>query len=81
MGDNPTMTVTTDSKKRVVLPLAKPGDVFDVSPSADGKIVLTRLVPEKPASVRLVKKNGYTVAVGKHAITQEMVRQAMDEFP
>ena len=28
MWDNPTMTLTADSKKRVVLPGAAPGDVF-----------------------------------------------------
>jgi len=28
MWDNPTMTLTADSKKRVVIPGAAPGDVF-----------------------------------------------------
>jgi hypothetical protein len=31
MWDHPTMTITADSKKRVVLPDAHPGDVCDLS--------------------------------------------------
>ena len=45
--DNPTMTTTADSKKRVVLPGAKPGDVFDVQRNGDGRFLLVRL--ERPA--------------------------------
>jgi hypothetical protein len=41
--DNPTMTTTADSKKRVVLPTARPGDVFDVQRQGEGLFVLVRL--------------------------------------
>jgi hypothetical protein len=76
------MTVTTDEKKRVVIPSARPGERFDVQVTAEGKVVLTRLeLADKPDNVRLVKKHGYTVARGTKAITQEQVRKAMDEFP
>ena len=77
------MTVTTDEKKRVVIPSARPGDRFD-GPAGDpeGKVVLTRLeLADKPDNVRLVKKHGYTVARGTRRITQEQVRRALDEFP
>jgi len=37
------MTVTTDEKKRVVIPSARPGDRFDVQVTSEGKVVLTRL--------------------------------------
>ena len=76
------MTVTADDRKRVVLPAAKPGDRFDLEVSGD-KMVLTRLVlaTDKPEQVKLVKKHGYTVAVGTRPITQEQVRKALDEFP
>jgi len=80
--DIPTMTVIADSKKRVTLRTAKPGDRFDVQVSGDGKLVLTPLVADtKPDQVRLVKKHGYTVAVGTRTITQEQVRKFLDEFP
>ena len=39
--DAPTMTVTTDEKKRVVIPSARPGDRVDVQMTPEGKVVLT----------------------------------------
>jgi hypothetical protein len=74
------MTVITDSKKRITLP-ARPGERFDVQAFGEDKYVLTRLVPATPAAVRLVKKHGYTVAVGGRPITSAQVRQTLDEFP
>ena len=75
------MTVTADDRRRVMLPV-KPGDRFDVEVSGEGKLVLTPLVPsDKPDNIRLVKKHGYTVAVGTRRITQEQVRKLLDEFP
>ena len=51
--DHPTMSTTTaDSKKRVVIPTVKPGDVFDIQIQAEGRYLLVRLqrpdvVPKK----------------------------------
>lgn len=43
-------TSTVDSKKRIVLPGGRPGDVFDVQQEQDGRYVLVRLEkPEAPA--------------------------------
>ena len=53
------MTVVADSKKRVTLRLAKPGDRFDVHLAGNGKYVLTRLEPvppPRPAKVRIEKR-------------------------
>lgn len=36
-------TSIADSKKRVVIPAAKPGDVFDVQPQGEGSYLLVRL--------------------------------------
>lgn len=44
------MTVTTDDKRRVPLPHAKPGERFDVA-LIDGKYVLVKLAPEKKKRV------------------------------
>lgn len=52
------MTVKADDKKRVVLPTARPGDMFDVDFSPEGKITLTRLVPAEPRLVKPRKVNG-----------------------
>lgn len=38
-------TTTADSKKRVVIPTAKPGDVFDIQTQAEGRYLLVRLQP------------------------------------
>ena len=45
------MTVKTDDRKRVVLPTAKPGDVFQVD-VLEGGIMLTRLAPIEPKLVK-----------------------------
>jgi hypothetical protein len=39
--------ITADKKKRVVIPVARPGDVFDVQQQGDGQILLVRLVRPK----------------------------------
>jgi hypothetical protein len=76
------MTVIADAKRRVVLPPVKPGDRFDVQVSANGKLVLTPLIPdERPNLVKLVRKHGYLVAVSRRPITQAQTRAYLDEFP
>jgi hypothetical protein len=76
------MIVTTDEKKRVIIPSARPGERFDIQLTPEGNVVLMRLgATEEHKTVRLVKKHGYTVARGAHPITQEQVRRALDEFP
>jgi hypothetical protein len=47
MWDNPTMTLTADSKKRVVLPGAAPGDVFTCEQKGP-EMVLRRIYHEAP---------------------------------
>lgn len=37
-------TVTADQKRRVILPGATPGDVFDVQPAEGGRYVLEKLI-------------------------------------
>ena len=39
---------TADSKRRVVLSAAKPGDVFDIQSQGEGRLLLVRLEPPKP---------------------------------
>ena len=42
------MTVKADEKKRVVLPGANPGDVFDCEEQGSGHYRLVRLTPSAP---------------------------------
>ena len=78
------MTVVTDSKKRVTLRMAQPGDRFDVQLASDGNYVLTKLVPAHPgaaAKVRIEKRGQYHVGVLDHPIDEEALNQALAEFP
>lgn len=38
-----------DAKQRVVLPAAKPGDVFDIQSQGEGRLLLVRLERPKPS--------------------------------
>ena len=43
------MPITTaDKKRRVVIPVAHPGDIFDVQQEGEGRVVLVRLVRPQP---------------------------------
>lgn len=42
---------TVDAKRRVVLPAAKPGDVFDIQQQGEGRLLLVRLEPPQPGPV------------------------------
>jgi bifunctional DNA-binding transcriptional regulator/antitoxin component of YhaV-PrlF toxin-antitoxin module len=37
-----------DAKRRVVLPGASPGDIFDIQSQGEGRLLLVRLEPPKP---------------------------------
>jgi len=59
------MTSKTDSKRRIVLPRARPGDVFDVQELGEGRYVLVRLERPEP----------------KQSLSREDCLQAMEERP
>jgi hypothetical protein len=50
--DYPTMTITADNKKRVVIPWARPGDVFDCVRQDEDHISLARFQPPPPLKKR-----------------------------
>ena len=83
VGSSPYMTAIADSKHRVTLRQARPGDRFDVEILEEGKYVLTRLEPTKPqpSRVRLEKRNGYTVGVSDQPVSEQAIRDAVNEFP
>lgn len=59
------MTTRADSKKRIVLPRAKPGDVFDIQEQGDGRYVLVRLERPEP----------------RRSMSREDCLRALDESP
>ena len=77
------MTVTADNKRRVVLPTAKPGELFDVQSAGEGKFVLTRMEPIQPrqAKVRIEVENGLVVGVLDRPINEHALREALADFP
>jgi hypothetical protein len=50
MWDHPGMTIRADSRKRVVLPDAHPGDVFAYEDHGNGHFHLVRLTMPEPPS-------------------------------
>jgi hypothetical protein len=78
------MTITADSKKRVRLGLANPGDRFDVQVSGEGTFILRRLEPVKegrPSTVKFIKKDGYTVGHTDKQVSPETIKELLSEFP
>jgi hypothetical protein len=64
MWDIPTMSTSkVDTKKRIVLPGGRPGDVFDIQQQAEGRFVLIRL--EKPERSERMTKKACLEAMGK----------------
>ncbi len=61
--DNPTMgTAKVDSKKRIVLPNGRPGDIFDIQEQEDGRFLLIRL--EKPERAERMTRSSCLEAMG-----------------
>jgi hypothetical protein len=77
------MTVVADSKKRLTIRSAKPGDRFDVHITGEGRSVLTRIEPvsrEPRAKVKIAKRGGYSVGVLDRPIDESALAAALREF-
>ena len=76
------MKLRTDDRARLYgRDILKPNTDYQADVEGN-RIVLVELVPKEAAPrPRLVKKHGYTVAIGSRPITQDDVRKALDEFP
>lgn len=64
------MTSKTDSKRRVVLPRAKPGDVYDVQEQEEGRYLLVRL--ERPEPKPEMEREDSLRAMDAHPLHLEM---------
>lgn len=78
------MVVTkADSRKRVRVPQAKPGQEFAVHENADGSLTLKAL--DKAASThptcRLADEGGFPIAVPDQPIDEEAIKELLVEFP
>ena len=76
------MIVVADSRKRVSLKPAKPGDRFDVQITPGGKVVLTPLAPVQK-KVPVVKpartKEGWLMFPPERRPSREAIRAAIRE--
>ena len=79
MWDNPTMSISTvDSKKRIVLPGGRPGDVFDIQQQAEGRFLLIRL--EKPKGTKRMSKKACMEAMRKAPLRPTMTWEKLREL-
>ena len=77
------MTVTADSKRRVIIPSARPGDLFEIQTAGEGKVTLTRLEPvrQRPNRGRFEKRGKYSVLVTERPISLDAIKEALADFP
>ncbi len=77
------ITTKADHRKRVVLPQAKPGQVYSVQANADGSVTLTEVQPLAPANpkCRLAKEGGFTVVVPSQPINEQAIKELLADFP
>jgi hypothetical protein len=79
MWDNPTMsTYKVDTKKRIVLPAGRPGDVFDIQQQAEGRFLLIRL--EKPESSKQMSKKACLEAMRKAPLRPTLTWEKLREM-
>jgi hypothetical protein len=55
LWDCPTMTVIADSKRRVIVPGARPGDVFACEDEGNGHFLLVRLNKPAPPKKKMTR--------------------------
>jgi hypothetical protein len=79
MWDIPTVsTYTVDTKKRIVLPASRPGDVFDIQQQAEGRFLLIRL--EKPESSKQMGKKACMEAMRKAPLRPTLTWEKLREL-
>jgi hypothetical protein len=63
-------TSTLDSKKRLVLPKGRPGDVFDIQEQAEGRFLIVRL--ERPGPAERMSRKACLKAMRSAPLRLEM---------
>lgn len=77
------ITTKADNRKRLVVPLAKPGQVYAVGENADGSFTLTAVMPtqESNPQCRLAKEDGFTVVVPGQPINEPAIKELLADSP
>lgn len=71
-------TSKVDSKKRIVLPNGKPGDVFEIQQQEAGRFLLVRL--EKPSAPTRLSRKACLEAIKNSPLRQEISWEKLREM-
>jgi hypothetical protein len=71
-------TYTVDTKKRILLPGGRPGDVFDIQQQAEGRFLLIRL--EKPERSEHMSKKACMEAMRKAPLRLTMTWEKLHDL-
>ncbi len=77
------ITTKADNQKRVLVPQAKPGQVYAIQENADGSFTLTVVKRADAGNLkcRLAKEGGFTVAVPGQPIDEQAIKELLADFP
>jgi hypothetical protein len=77
------ITTKADDEKRVMVPQARPGQVYAVQENADGSLTLSPVISEKVPNLtcRLGNEDGFTVAVPGQPIDERAINELLADFP
>ena len=77
------ITTKADSQKRVVVPRAKPGQVYAVHDNPDGSFTLKaiKLEGSGPPTCQLAEEDGFPVAVPNQPIDEQAIKELLAELP
>jgi hypothetical protein len=77
------ITTKVDNRKRVLVPHAKPGQVYAVQENADGSFTLTMVEPSQTAhsNCRVATEDGFTVVVPGQTINEPAIKELLAGFP
>ncbi|HKH49413.1 MAG TPA: hypothetical protein VKM72_32490 [Thermoanaerobaculia bacterium] len=68
-------TSTVDAKRRVVIPAARPGDIFDIQSQGEGRLLLVRL--ERPESGPGMSMDRCLAAIVAAPLRPKMIWEAL----
>jgi hypothetical protein len=76
-------TSKVDNQKRVLVPQAKPGQVYAIFDNPDGTFTLKAVTNEvsNHPTCALAEEDGFPVAVPNQPIDEQAIKELLSEFP
>jgi hypothetical protein len=76
-------TAKVDDQKRIVVPQAKPGEVYAVQDNLDGSFTLKAIKQAASTSptCRVADEGGFPVAIPNQPIDEQAIKELLSEFP